>query len=191
MPDLRVVFGLGNPGERYEQTPHNLGFKVVDTLAAAGRRRFGRIRGLPALATGVRVDRAPVLLVKPLTFMNRCGPVLAAIRDMERVSPGHLLVVVDDLNLPAGRLRLRPGGTDGGHNGLRSLIDHLGTEAFPRLRLGIGDPGGRPREEYVLDPIPAAERAPIDRAVEAAAAAVVTWARLGTDRAMSLVNRRS
>ncbi|MHC4578746.1 MAG: aminoacyl-tRNA hydrolase [Planctomycetota bacterium] len=187
---MHVVLGVGNPGPEYEETRHNLGFRVVDTLAAVARRKLGRFKGLEAEGIGVWIHREPVLLVKPLTYVNRCGSVLHAIRTRERVPLGKLLVVVDDLNLPLGRLRLRPGGSDGGHKGLRSLIAHLETPQFPRLRVGIGDPGARPAEQYVLEPFAPAERPAADRAVRAAAAAVVLWVREGTARAMDRINRR-
>jgi len=184
-----VVFGVGNPGPEYADTRHNLGFRVVDRLARDAWRPLGRLRGLPAEGIGIRVDGAPVLLVKPLTWVNRCGPVLRHILDLEEIPPGRALVVVDDIHLPLGGIRLRPGGSDGGHNGLRSVQQCLGSEAFPRLRIGIG-PARPPLERFVLEPFPEAERPVVAAAVERAARAVATWVRLGTERAMAEVNRR-
>jgi len=186
---VRVVFGIGNPGPEYDGTRHNLGFLVVDALSSAAKGAFGRIPGLPAAGARVRLEGEPALLVKPLTYVNRCGPVLAALRDGEGVPLAECLVVVDDLHLPLGAVRLRLGGSDGGHNGLRSLIDALGTDAFPRLRIGIGEPLGR-AEDYVLAPFPPAEREAAREAVSRGADGVRLWIRLGGERAMGEVNRR-
>jgi len=184
---LRVVFGIGNPGAGYEGTRHNLGFDVVDALAAGAS--FASRPG-PAAAASAGVDGVPLLLVKPLTYVNRCGPVLAAIRDELGAPLDHLLVVVDDLDLPLGTLRLRPRGSDGGHNGLRSILASLEAEDVPRLRIGIGGPGEVPAERYVLEPFPPSERTVARAAVARAADAVRLWAREGIERAMAEVNRR-
>jgi len=186
---VRVVFGIGNPGPEYDGTRHNLGFVVVDALCAAAKGALGPLKGLPAAGARVRIEGEPALLVKPFTYVNRCGPVLAALRDVEGIPLEQCLVVVDDFHLPLGAVRLRQGGSDGGHNGLRSLIDALGTEAFPRLRIGIGEPSG-PAEDYVLAPFPPAEREAAGKAVARAADGVRLWIRLGGERAMGEVNRR-
>ena len=183
----RVVFGIGNPG--YDGTRHNLGFDVIDVLS----RRVGRpLRPLPKLKSeGAEVVLAGerVALLKPLTYVNRCGPVLQAVRRHLRLPTERLMVVVDDLDLPVGRVRLRAKGGDGGHNGLRSIMAHLAAVEFPRVRIGIGrGPGAT--EDYVLQRIPAEERAALEAAVERAADAVEAWIRLGVERAMGEVNRR-
>jgi PTH1 family peptidyl-tRNA hydrolase len=187
---LHVVFGIGNPGPEYDGTRHNLGFRVVDALAAAGRAAFERLPGPQAAGARVRLEGGPVLLVKPLTYVNRCGPVLQSLVAREALSLDRCLVVVDDFHLPLGRVRLRLQGSDGGHNGLKSLIESLGTDGFPRLRLGVGEPVGVPAEEYVLRCFPAAEREAADDLVGRAAEAVRLWLRLGGERAMGEVNRR-
>lgn len=188
---MHVVFGIGNPGPKYEHTRHNLGFAVVERLARAGRRTLRRFRELPAAGTGVRVGREPVLLVEPLTYVNRCGPVLEALCRLERVPLEKVLVVVDDVNLPLGRLRLRGRGSDGGHNGLRSIVAALGTEEVPRLRLGVGAPPSSDAfSEYVLEPFPPEERGRVDRVVGRAARTVMVWARDGAAAAMELATRR-
>jgi PTH1 family peptidyl-tRNA hydrolase len=138
----------------------------------------------------VRIEGAPALLVKPLTYVNRCGPVLAALREREGLELRRCLVVVDDFHLPLGRVRLREGGSDGGHNGLRSLIESLGTDAFPRLRLGVGEPLGAPSEQHALEPFLPAEREAAEGAVARGAEGVRLWLRLGPERAMGEVNRR-
>jgi PTH1 family peptidyl-tRNA hydrolase len=184
---VHVVFGIGNPGPEYDGTRHNLGFRVVDALA---RGPLVDLRPLRAAGRRIRVGGQPVLLVKPLTYVNLCGPVLEAIRRGQDLPLERLLVVVDDLALPLGTLRLRAQGSDGGHKGLRSVAEHLGTEAFPRLRIGIGDPGGRPAEEYVLERFPPDEAPLADEAVGRAAEAVRLWVRSGLDAAASAANRR-
>jgi PTH1 family peptidyl-tRNA hydrolase len=185
---LHVVFGIGNPGPEYDGTRHNVGFRVAEALA--GRGRFEPLPGPPAVAARVRLEGTLVLVVKPMTFVNRCGPVLAALRARESIPLEHCLVVVDDFHLPLGGVRLRLQGSDGGHNGLRSLIASLSTEAFPRLRLGVGEPGAVPAERYVLARFPESEREEADEMVVRAAEGARLWLRLGGERAMSAVNRR-
>ena len=187
---MRVVFGIGNPGPEYEGTRHNLGFEVLDRLAERARARFSARRGEAALRAGILVGGEPVLLVKPLTYVNRCGPLLAAIRCGEGLDLDALLVVVDDFQLPLGRLRLRGRGSDGGHNGLASILVHLGTQAVPRLRVGIGGPGAVPTRDFVLSRFTPREREAADTAVARAVEGVRCWIRLGLERAMSAVNRR-
>lgn len=188
---MHVVFGIGNPGPKYRDTRHNLGFAVVEQLARAGRRTLRRFRGLPAAGTGVWVGREPVLLVEPLTYVNRCGPVLRDICRLERVPLENVLVVLDDVALPLGRLRLRRRGSDGGHKGLWSVLAALGTEDVPRLRLGVGAPArADARSDYVLAPFPPEERGRVARVVAHAAVTAVVWAREGAGAAMARANRR-
>jgi PTH1 family peptidyl-tRNA hydrolase len=188
---VHVVFGIGNPGPKYRHTRHNLGFRVVERLARAARRPLRRFRELPAAGTGVWVGPQPVLLVEPLTYVNRCGPVLEAFCRLERVPLERVLVVVDDVHLPLGRLRLRSRGSDGGHNGLRSITAALGTEEVPRLRLGVGaPPSSDVRSGYVLEPFPPEERGRVERVLAQAARTVVVWAREGAAAAMDHANRR-
>ena len=184
---MRVVFGVGNPGPDYQATRHNLGFRVVDRLA---RGPLPPLPGLNADGARVRLSGRTVLLVKPLTYVNRCGPVLEKIRARDRIPVDDMLVVVDDFALPVGRLRLRAQGSDGGHNGLASILAALGTPVFPRLRVGIGDPGELPAERYVLMPVPPEDEARVEESVTRAVEAVHLWLRLGTGKAMSEVNRR-
>ena len=184
---MRVVFGVGNPGPDYQATRHNVGFRVVDRLA---RGTLTPLPGLNADGAKVRLSGQTVLLVKPLTYVNRCGPLLEKIRREHGIPVDDLLVVVDDFALPIGRLRLRAQGSDGGHNGLASILAALQTPAFPRLRLGIGDPGELPAERYVLMPFPPEEEVQVEESVTRAAEAVHLWLRLGTENAMSEVNRR-
>jgi PTH1 family peptidyl-tRNA hydrolase len=186
---MRLVLGIGNPGPAYDGTRHNLGFRVVDALAAPHARAWRRLFGLEALCVKIPLAGWPVLLVKPLTYVNRAGPVARVLRDRLALADAHVLAVVDDLDLRPGAVRLRPSGGTGGHNGLRSLAEHLETEAFPRLRLGIG-PARGPAAEFVLGRFDEAERPAVDAAVARAVEAAALWVRLGAERAMATVNRR-
>ncbi len=136
---MRAVIGLGNPGREYERTRHNLGFRTVDLLADQAGALWAEGKGeyLVAEATG---ESGAFILLKPLTYVNRSGIAVREALEHFPLSPGDMLVVVDDVCLPLGRLRMRRKGSDGGHKGLASIIYELGTELFPRLRLGIGSP---------------------------------------------------
>ena len=172
---IRLVAGLGNPGPEYAATRHNIGFMVVDQLAA----QFGSTweKSVPQAREDVLSAKCgAVLLVKPLGFMNRSGYPLFAVAQFYKIEPQEILIVLDDFALPLGRLRLRAGGGSAGHNGLESIIVHFGTEDIPRLRIGIG---AAPREgsvDYVLNRFFDEEkpivRSTIDRAVEALKCAI-------------------
>lgn len=186
MERISVVCGLGNPGARYRSTRHNLGFLTLDALS----RRHGlswRRAGGPSEEARWRAGGRTILLQKPLTFMNDSGAALARVAGLR---PAELLVVSDDLNLPLGRLRFRMGGGSGGHNGLASIIDRLGTEAFPRLRLGIGaPPPGVDWADFVLEEFPPEDRAAAAALVETAVAALELAVRRGLGEAMNRYNR--
>jgi PTH1 family peptidyl-tRNA hydrolase len=138
---LKAIVGLGNPGAEYKQTRHNVGFEVVDELA---RRWTVRLKSWKSMAEVAVVSGRDVVLAEPKTFMNNSGQAVRAVADFYQIDPRDVLVVVDEVQLPLGRLRLRRSGSAGGHNGLKSIIEHLGTE-FPRLRLGVGR--GDPRRD--------------------------------------------
>ncbi|MCU0255323.1 MAG: aminoacyl-tRNA hydrolase [Vicinamibacterales bacterium] len=183
-----LLVGLGNPGPRYRGTFHNVGFEVVDEIA----RRHGVLFGAsPADALVARIRRAAgdVLLVKPLTFMNLSGRAVGDLQRFYKVEPEAVLVIADDVNLPSGRLRLRARGSAGGHNGLRSIIAGLGTDAFPRLRVGVGR--GDPRRDladHVLARVPADERDQVRLAVDVAADAAECFVEAGVLEAMNRFN---
>ncbi|MBM4032293.1 MAG: aminoacyl-tRNA hydrolase [Planctomycetes bacterium] len=185
---MKIVVGIGNPGRRYERTRHNLGFRVVDRLAAehgiaVSRRRFD------ALVGEGRIEACPVLLVKPQTYVNLSGSAVAPLLRWHRCPAEGLLAVCDDLNLEAGKLRLRRRGSSGGHNGLASIIACLGTEEFPRLRLGIGRSAEGDAVAHVLGAFGQQEEEAAAAAVAAGAQAVRLWLRLGIEAAMNEVNR--
>ncbi len=167
-----LIAGLGNPGPRYANTRHNAGFMVAGELSRRWGMPLRAAAGPEQVGRGRRGDEDVVLLT-PLSYMNRSGPVVARRALAEHVPPERVLAVVDDLELPLGKLRLRPRGSSGGHNGLSSLIAALGTGEFPRLRVGIGRPAGKDEvTDYVLAPFLADERTLL-REVLAAAAALV------------------
>ena len=182
-----MISGLGNPGERYRLTRHNVGFRVVDLLADRwGLTGKGSVRDGAARLEAVRPD-ARVLLVKPVRYMNGSGPPLkAAMRQTDADPAVDLLVIADDVDLPLGRIRLRRSGSAGGHNGLRDIISTLGSNEFARLRVGIGR--GGETVDHVLATFKADERELADVAIATAADAAEVWLREGIDEAMNAFN---
>ncbi len=185
---MRIVVGLGNPGEEYTATRHNVGFEVVDRLAARHGATLRTDRRLAARVAPARVAGEETLLVEPLSYMNLNGPVVARIVREREVPIEGLLVVADDYHLPLGELRMRRQGTAGGHNGLKSLIGALGTQEFTRLRIGIGEapPGGA--VDFVLTRFRRSEKPVIEGALDRAADCVEEWCRAGADAAMNKFN---
>ena len=167
LPKIRLVAGLGNPGPEYQQTRHNIGFIVVDRLASDLGFKWEKSSKAEAAVT----KSGDLLLVKPLAFMNRSGFPLLAVSQFYKIHPDEMLVVHDDFALPLGRLRIRPDGGTGGHNGLESIIVHFGTDKIPRLRVGIGGAPVQGTVDHVLGRFFEEEillvRTAVDRAVEA------------------------
>ena len=184
------VLGLGNPGRRYTRTRHNLGFLVVDELAARAGAPFRNEADRYELAAA-DIAGAAVLLVKPNTYVNRSGIAARALLATHRLEPAQLLVVVDDVYLPFGRMRLRPSGSAGGHNGLLSIEAALGTREFPRLRIGVGAPeGGEDLADHVLATFTADEKRALPACIERAADAVEWVLELGVEAARPRINAR-
>ncbi|MFS8543942.1 MAG: aminoacyl-tRNA hydrolase [Limnochordales bacterium] len=180
---------MGNPGSRYERTRHNLGFWVVDLLAGELGIRWRRHWSNSLVASG-SLEGQPVLLAKPQTFMNLSGEAVEPLVRYHRLALEDLLVVYDDLDLPAGTLRVRPAGGHGGHRGVQSIITHLGSQGFARVRLGIGrPPAPLTAAEYVLQPLTGEEQAFFEGLAREAAAAVRTWLLEGTAAAMNKYNK--
>jgi PTH1 family peptidyl-tRNA hydrolase len=184
---LKVVVGLGNPGSKYRSTRHNVGFEVVDHLAAGGSRVSFTPKFEGAIAE-TEIDYRRVLLVKPETFMNLSGRCVGQVVRFWKVPLADILVVCDDLNLPLGKLRIRKGGSDGGQKGLRDIAAHLGSEDFARLRIGLGQRSGIDAADFVLSRFRPAERPIIDDALILASQAVATWVTQGIDAAMNRFN---
>ncbi|MCG3179893.1 MAG: Peptidyl-tRNA hydrolase [Phycisphaerae bacterium] len=184
-----LIAGLGNPGRDYAGTRHNLGFEVVDLLAR--RWSIGVDRSQFEGLTGKGVAGAEqVVLLKPMTFMNSSGCSVAAAAGFYKIPPDRLIVVLDDLALPPGRIRLRTGGSAGGHNGLDDIIVRLGTDQVPRVRVGIGSPPpGWIGRDWVLARPPADQRESLDEAVKQAADAAALWIEQGAGAAMNRYNQ--
>jgi len=187
-----VIVGLGNPGSRFERTRHNVGFRVVEKLADRFDGCWQEDPGLEARTCRVEIAGRPCLLVEPLTFMNRSGGSVRRIfeRWPDLDPTKDLLVIEDDLDLPTGRIRLRPGGGAGGHRGLGDILDALGTKTIPRLRFGIGHPGASATViDWVLAPFSSEEENEVlPKALEHAANAVETRVREGLISAMGRFN---
>jgi PTH1 family peptidyl-tRNA hydrolase len=181
------VVGLGNPGRQYQGTRHNLGFMVVDHLAEQNRALWSHRSLYESAKLGYS---EPLLLFKPTTFMNLSGAAVARALRYHNLEPGRLLVVCDDVDLPFGKLRLRPKGSSGGHRGLESIIETLGTGDFARLRMGIGRPQ-RPEQtpEHVLSGFDPGEKRLLPEFVGRGALAVSLVARNGIEKAMNEINR--
>jgi PTH1 family peptidyl-tRNA hydrolase len=184
----KIVVGLGNPGARYEKTRHNIGWLVLDRLAdRVGADGRAKAKDAAATVRG-RLGRDELILVKPMTYMNLSGLAVRKALARERAPLEDLLVVVDDMDLPFGRLRLRERGSAGGHNGLRSIIGEMGTEGFARLRVGIGKPDRSGAIDHVLGDFAHAEQRHLEAILDAAADAVELWAREGPHRAANRWN---
>jgi peptidyl-tRNA hydrolase, PTH1 family len=187
---MKIVIGLGNPGRKYERTRHNAGFLAVEALARGLRFDLSQEKYHALVGRG-RVGDDEALLAKPQTFMNESGRTAAAILRYTSSTAADLVVVHDELDLPLGAIRVKTGGGHGGHNGLRSLIEHLGTADFIRVRIGVGrPPAGRDAADYVLSPFLPEERSAAEDAIARAAEAVAMVLREGLTRAMNACNRK-
>jgi peptidyl-tRNA hydrolase, PTH1 family len=189
MENLYLIVGLGNPGADYARTRHNAGFLAVDRLVGRWQVSWVYEKKFNArLASAQRGDRR-VIVCEPQTYMNSSGEAVGAVLAFYRVLHASLLVVVDDADLPLGELRLRPGGSSGGHHGLESIEQHLGTRDYARLRVGIGRQSGvREITGYVLGRFSSTEAALVDRVLTVASDQVETWLEAGIQKAMSQFN---
>ncbi len=186
---MKLVVGLGNPGAKYRGTRHNVGFEVLDRLAARHRAVFDAAP-VEALEARWRLDGDTVVLAKPLTFMNLSGEAVGGLCRFYRIDTADVLVVCDDVNLPLGRLRARATGSEGGHNGLRSVAQHLGTIDYGRLRIGVGR-GDERRDlaDHVLSRFEPEEQTGVTSAIDRSAEAVEDWVRHGMAYVMNTYNR--
>ena len=173
---MYIIAGLGNPTREYEKTRHNVGFEVIDVLA-------------DRLGTTVEEKKFKVLLLKPQTFMNLSGESVRAAADFYKVDPEHIIIVYDDISLDVGQLRIRKKGSAGGHNGIKNIIAHLGTQEFPRIKVGVGDkPKKMDLADYVLSRFSKEDRAVMEDAFREAAGAVEMMIIQGADAAMNQFN---
>ena len=187
-PPSLVVVGLGNPGSKYAETRHNIGFWSIDRIAAEHSIDVSARNKATVVGEGTIADRR-VVLVRPRTFVNRSGEATRYLLARYRIPADKLLIVYDDINLPLGKLRLRARGTAGGHNGLRSIIEALGTEDFPRMRIGIGRPAAaQDQVSYVIGAMSPEERNVADEMLDSVARAVSAILTDGIDTAMNRFN---
>lgn len=185
-----MIVGLGNPGKKYEGTRHNTGYMALDALASRAQIRVETVKFHGLIGTGF-LEGEKVVLVKPTTYMNLSGDCVRPAADYYQIEPENIVVLCDDVWLPAGQLRIRKKGSAGGHNGLKSIIGRLGTQEFPRIRIGVG--GAAEHVEmvsHVLGHFAAEERRRMADAAEEAARAVEEILRNGIDSAMNLYNRK-
>jgi PTH1 family peptidyl-tRNA hydrolase len=193
---MKLVAGLGNPGSDYIGTRHNIGFEVIDELAArlgwiSSPGQFNRLAKMKfdGLTFKGVVGSEKVLLIKPMTYMNVCGRSVQSAMAFFQIAPMDLMIVLDDLALPAGKLRMRTGGSSGGHNGLKDIERAIGTTDYPRLRIGIDPPPPMcAGKDYVLGQFTAEQRKQIDPAIARACGAIVTWIDKGIEPAMNQFN---
>ncbi len=189
----RLIVGLGNPGADYEDTPHNIGFQTLDALAQAWAVKYKVHKKLQAQVGVARFKDERILLVKPLTYMNLSGNAVAPLMKVYEVPTSHLLVLVDEINLDFGNLRLRPKGSAGGQNGVKHIIQSLGNQQdFPRLRMGIGpQPEGVALEDFVLKPYTPQQREQLPKICETAVACVESLLTIGMPITQNLFNGAS
>ncbi len=186
---MKLIVGLGNPGRQYQNTRHNAGFRVLDELARRLRVSFDRTKFDSEIAQA-QLGTNRLLLMKPQTYMNLSGVAVAKASRNKIDELENLLIIVDDINLPLGRLRFRAEGSAGGHNGIKSVIEHVGTDKFPRLRMGVGKSGPADKlRDHVLGGFTPDERPEYDRMVERSVEGVETFIEDGIEKAMDRFNR--
>ena len=189
METLHLIVGLGNPGAEYARTRHNAGFMLVERLAGQWRADWAGERKFNARMARAERGSGRVLLCEPQTFMNLSGETVGAVTEFYRLAVGQMVVAVDDADLPLGEIRLRPGGSSGGHHGLESIEQHLGTRDFARLRIGIGRrDGARQITNHVLGKFEAAESGLLEKVLERASGQIDCWLEAGLQKAMSQFN---
>ena len=184
-----MIVGLGNPGSQYEKTRHNVGFRVIDMIAEKLRTKVDRLK-FKALTRQVDCNGQKILLVQPQTFMNLSGAAVSALATYYKIKPERILVIFDDISLPVGKIRIRKDGSAGGHNGIKSIIQSLGTDQFPRVKVGVG---AKPHPDYdladwVLSKFSAQEEKNLQPALENAAEAALLVLEQGVEKAASAFN---
>ncbi len=191
----QLIVGLGNPGSNYEKTRHNVGFMAIDKLARVWQISLSENRKFQGIVGEGTYSGGKIRLLKPSTFMNNSGQSIRAVLNWYKLAPESVLVIYDDMDLPLGKIRLRLSGSAGGQNGMKSAIAHLGTQTFPRLRIGIGSPKTAPGDKdavsHVLGSFSSAEAKLIPDVLDLTVSAIELSLKQGVEKAMSLYNNRS
>lgn len=190
---MKIIIGLGNPDSQYKRTRHNLGFMVLDKLAEENQAKMKRVQKFKSLVGGMNVSGIEAVLAKPITYMNRSGDAVARLVEWYKIPLPELMVICDDINLKVGTMRIRRKGCYGGHRGLESIIDSLGNDLFPRMRLGISPLNAErfdsPISSYVLDSFTKDEKEIVSGVIDRACTACIVWMKEGMDTAMNRFNR--
>ncbi|AIS61483.1 aminoacyl-tRNA hydrolase [Listeria ivanovii] len=184
---MKLIAGLGNPGKKYERTRHNVGFMVVDELSFRHQTPWKKAK-FNGMVSEINVNGEKMLLVKPLTFMNASGECIRPLMDYYNIPMKDVLIIYDDLDLPVGKIRLRQKGSAGGHNGMKSIIQHVKTQEFNRIRVGVSRPSHGEVINYVLGDFPKSEQADIIEAIQKSADAVEDFAKLPFIEVMNKYN---
>lgn len=188
---MYIIAGLGNPTREYEKTRHNVGFEAIDILADKLNISVTEKKHRAYCGMGM-IDGEKVILAKPQTFMNLSGESIGAIAGFYKIEPGHVIIICDDINLAEGQLRIRTKGSAGGHNGLKNIISHLGSQEFNRIRVGVGEkPSGMDLADYVLGRFPKGQEDLMEQAYKDAADAAIMMVKEGADAAMNHFNRKN
>lgn len=188
---MKIIAGLGNPGGKYEDTRHNVGFMTLDVLAKKLGIKVNKIKFQGLIGEG-RLGNERVVLLKPQTFMNNSGLSLRAVADFYKVNPQDIIVVVDDIDIPFASIKIKKNGSAGTHNGLKSIISHLGSQEFIRIKVGVGERNrGEDLADFVLSRFGKEDRKHMDKAMEAAADAVEAMVVHGVEYAMNTYNNQS
>lgn len=185
-----IIAGLGNPGKKYENTRHNMGFLVIDRLASKNDIKVNKLKHRALVGDGF-ISGQKVLLVKPQTYMNLSGESLGEVLRYYHAEPQNLIVIYDDFDLAAGTLRIRKKGSAGSHNGMKSVIEQVGSQDFPRVRVGIGESGGLDWKDFVLGKVTGGQQQLISEAVEQAADSIICILEKGIDKAMNEYNKKA
>ena len=186
---MYIICGLGNPGQQYEDTRHNMGFKTLDVLSSRLGIPITKLKFKALLGEGM-IGSEKVVLVKPQTYMNLSGEALRPIMDFYKETPDHLIVIYDDVDIPLGALRIRPSGSSGSHNGMKSVIYQLQYDNFPRIRVGLGDHGLIPLDKFVIGKVPTEDQKILTETIIEAADAAMCIVEHGVDEAMQKYNHK-
>ena len=187
---MKLIIGLGNPGNEYKNTRHNIGFEVIDQLSKRLDISFANFKNIAYIAKAV-CDTTNVILVKPLTYMNKSGIAVLKLKQYYKINIKDILIIVDDYNLDLGNIRFKTKGSSGGHNGLQSIINSLGDQEFARLRIGIGKPCHKNLSDFVLSKFKPNERIIISDMINNACDAVDIWLNQGSDIVMQKCNKKN